>query len=174
MAIAKTYSARSQAASYIQSIEDCGILWKSSQWLKVEVPYPPRFGIVTSNTSESINSMFARARDLPWMGALEELVNVMSSRICRLRAKYAKKNDNEPVPRVRKLLKARWEKAAAISVLEVEENCGNFEVVSPDYGDPEDDDNNDVVVGVDVPRHQHTLHMVNPAMHHRCTCFCQD
>ena len=182
MAIAKTYSARyveilmektkkvkPQAASYIQSIEDRGILWKSSQWLKVEVPYPPRFGIVTSNTSESINSMFAGARDLPWMGALEQLVNLMSSRICQLRAKYAKKNDNEPVPRVRKLLKARWEKAAAISVLEVEENCGNFEVVSPDYGDPDDEDNNDVVVGIDVPRHQQTLHMVNPDKS-MCTC----
>ena len=183
MTIAKTYSARyveilmektkkmkPQAALYIQSIEERGILWKSSQWLNVDVTYPPRFGIVTSNTSESVNSMFAGARDLPWMGAFEHLVNLMSSRICRLRAKYAKRNDNEPVPRVMKLLKSRWEKAAAVSVLEVEENCGNFEVVSPEYGDPEDEENNnDVVVGVDVPRQQQTLHMVNPGMS-MCTC----
>ena len=47
-------------------------------------------------------------------------------------------------------------------MLEVEENCGNFEVVSPEYGDPEDENNNDVIVGIHVPRHQQTLHMVNP------------
>jgi hypothetical protein len=54
-------------------------------------------------------------------------------------------------------------------VLEVEEYCGNFEVVSPEYGDPEDENNDDVIVGVDVPRHQQTLHMVNPYKH-MCTC----
>ena len=72
MTIAKTYSGRyaeilmektkkmkPQAALYIQSIEERGILWTSSQWLNVDVTYPPRFGIVTSNTSESVNSMFA-------------------------------------------------------------------------------------------------------------------
>jgi hypothetical protein len=64
------------------------------------------------------------------------------------------------VPRVLKLLKSRWEKAAAISVLEVEDNCGNLEVVSPKYRDPEDKDNGNVIVGVDVPRHQQTLHML--------------
>jgi hypothetical protein len=29
-----------------------------------------------------------------------------------------------------------------------------FEVVSPEYGDPEDDDIDDVIVGVNVPKHQ--------------------
>jgi hypothetical protein len=148
MAIAKTYSARYveilmdktkkmklQAALYIQRIEERGILWKSSQWLNFEDTYHPRFGIVTSNTSESVNSMFAGARNFPWMGAFKHMMNLMSSRICQLQAKYSKKYDNEAVPRVLKLLKARWAKAAAISVLEVEENCGNFEVVSPEYGD---------------------------------------
>ena len=73
------------------------------------------------------------------------------------------------MPRVLKLLKARWEKAAAVSVLEIEENCGNFEVISPEYGDPENENNDYVIVGIDVPRHQQTLHMVNPDKH-MCTC----
>jgi hypothetical protein len=77
-------------------------------------------------------------------------------------SKVCKKDDNKPVLRVLKLLKARWEKAASISVLEVEKNCGNFEVVSPEYEDPEDKNNNNVILGVDVPRHQQALHMVNP------------
>jgi hypothetical protein len=105
MAIAKTYLARyveilmdktkqikPRAAIYIQSIKDRGILWKSLQRLNLEVTYPPRFGIVTSNTSEPVNSMFAGACDLPWMGAFEHLVNLMSTRICKLRATYSKKD----------------------------------------------------------------------------------
>ena len=69
-----------------------------------------------------------------------------------------------------KLLQARWEKAAAVSVLEVEEKCGNFEVVSPEYRAPEDENNDDVIVGVDVLRHQQTLHMVNPDKLMVCNC----
>jgi hypothetical protein len=175
MAIAKTYSARyvellmdktrrvkSQAAKYLQDIEERGVLWKSSQWVSWQHRYPPRFGIVTSNTSESINSMFTGARDLPWMGAFEHLVNLMSSRICRLRTKYSKRDDDEVVPRVQKVLKARWEKAASTTVLEVEEDCGDFEVVSPEYGDPEDDKVDDIIVGIDVPKNQQNLHIVKP------------
>ena len=182
MAIAKTYSARyvellmdktkrvkPQAAKYIQDIEEGGVLWKSSQWLSRQHQYPPRFGIVTSNTSESVNSMFTGARDLPWMGAFEHLVNLLSSRICKLRTVYSKHDGGDVVPRVKKLLKARWEKAASMTVLEVEEDCGHFEVVSPEYGDPEDADIGDIIVGVDVPNVQLNLHMVKPEQRW-CSC----
>jgi SWIM zinc finger len=58
-----------------------------------------------------------------------------------------------------------------MSVLEVEENCGNFEVIASDYEDPEDDDNDNdiVIVGVDVARHHQSLHMVKPDQQW-CTC----
>ncbi len=90
------------------------------------------------------------------------LVNVLSSRICKLRTTYSKHVGGDIVPRVKKLLKARWEKAALMTVLEVEEDCGHFEVVSPEYGDPEDAHIGDIIVGVDVPKHQLNLHMVKP------------
>ena len=46
---------------------------------------PPRFGIVTSNTAELVNSMFNAAQDLPWMDALNKVI-VIDVMIRRVRA----------------------------------------------------------------------------------------
>jgi hypothetical protein len=76
MAMAKTYSVRyfnevldliqtsksTAASKYIEGIGGHGVLWSNPQWTDLELP--PRFGIATSNTSESVNSMFNSARDL--------------------------------------------------------------------------------------------------------------
>ena len=53
----------------------------------------------------------------------------------------------------------------------VKEDCGDFQVVSPEYyRDPEDDEIvDDIIVGVDVPTHQLTLHMVKPEQRW-CSC----
>ena len=80
MAMAKTYSVRyygmlleqihtikPSAASYLDDINERGILWSNSQWTDATKCLPPRFGIVTSKTAESVNSMFNAAQDLPWM-----------------------------------------------------------------------------------------------------------
>jgi hypothetical protein len=102
MAMAKTYSARNaskmldlvrqikpSAAAYMQNIEDNGVLWKCSQWIGWQHPYlPPRYKIITSNTSEtSVNNiMFTAARDVAWIEALEKtVVDIMSTWIdgCR-------------------------------------------------------------------------------------------
>ena len=104
---------------------------------------PPRFGIVTSNTSESINSMFAKAQDLAWMDAIENIVDVVSTRICRCRGtQYLKREDSDVVPCVAALLKARWDKTVSMSVMELELGCGDFKVTSRDVGgDGEDQEN---------------------------------
>jgi hypothetical protein len=48
------------AADYIENIN--GDLWQSTDWMSYEreIP-PPRYGIVTSNTSECVNNMFGKA-----------------------------------------------------------------------------------------------------------------
>ena len=103
--IAKTYSARyaahlvnevrrhkPEAAEYIDDITD---LWKSSQWMQPQfnplnrtVVMPPRYGIVTSNTSESVNSMFKPARDVNWMDCVDTILDIMSTRISTLQMKW--------------------------------------------------------------------------------------
>jgi hypothetical protein len=76
MAMAKTYSVcyydtllhqmHSSKASTALNIEDKaerGILWSNLQWTDANECLPPHFGIITSNTAESVNSMFNAA----WM-----------------------------------------------------------------------------------------------------------
>jgi hypothetical protein len=130
MAMAKTYSVRyyttvleqmrtkkAGAATYIEDITTRGILWSNSQWTDANEHLPPRFGIVTSNTAESVNSMFNAARDLPWMDALENIIDVMIRRICACRKKYERSDAFSIVPRARRLVNSRWDATASISVM---------------------------------------------------------
>ena len=57
--------------------------------------------------------------------------------------------------RVQSLLNARWDQAATMTVLDAKGDCG-------DYGHPEDDKVDDIVVGADVPMQQLQLHVVKP------------
>ena len=95
---------------------------------------PPRFGIVTSNTSESVNSMFNSARDLPWMDAIEKMINIMLTRISTLRTKYAQHEDSEVVPPAQQLLRRRWDGTASISVIELEDGNGIFRTSTAHIG----------------------------------------
>ena len=185
MAMAKTYSARNasnmldqvrqlkpSAAAYLENIDNSGVLWKSSQWItnSVQQPFlPPRYGIITSNTSECVNNMFTQARDLPWMGALEKIVDIMSTRIGDCRTKYLKREDAEVVPRVAQILKARWDAAASMAVMEIELGCGDFKVTAPEYGssstDEQGNDQDDDIglsVALGSPMQQQSTHIVKP------------
>ena len=62
------------AAEYIERIDG---FWKNTTWLQDENVYlPQRFGILTSNTSESVNSMLADARKLSWLDLTEAIVDI--------------------------------------------------------------------------------------------------
>ena len=118
--MAKTYSVRyyeyileqirakkPSAARYVEDISERGTLWSNSQWSEANQALPPRFGIVTSNTAESVNCMFNTARDLPWMDTLEKLINVMVKRICNCRAKYEWEDGSKVLPRAERLINRR-------------------------------------------------------------------
>jgi hypothetical protein len=188
MAMAKSYSLRyynqvldliqtdkPRAAAYIKDITASGVLWSNSQWTtNSNRELPPRFGIVTSNTSESVNSMFNSARDLPWMDALEKMVEVMLTRICNCRTKYRQRQESEIVPRAEQLLKKRWEATASMSVMELEEESGVFTTSSCDYGGIEDE--NEVDEGgrschrnIGLPLQRQSSHIVKPALKW-CSC----
>ncbi len=93
------------AATYLEGITMSGILWQSTQWLNADPCLPPRYGIVTSNTSECVNNWFAEARNLGWPEALEKILDIMSSHICACRSKYQRRKDWDVVPRVAQILK---------------------------------------------------------------------
>jgi len=79
------------AADYIENVNDT--YWRSTSWLQTENKLPPRFGIVTSNTSECVNSMLADAHAVGWLEAIERIVDIMSTRIYNCRTKYV---DRDP------------------------------------------------------------------------------
>ena len=170
MAIAKTYSARRacnildrirqdkpRAAAYIENLENTGVLWKCSQWVDAGRYLPPRYGIITSNTSECVNNMFNKARDVAWMEALETIVDIMSTRICKLRTKYSRHDDSEVVPRFAQILRARWDAAAGMDVEEIELDSRMFKVFSAEYrGDDEEGSVNDAA----SPMERRGVHIV--------------
>ena len=135
MAIAKSFSFRysnhlidqvrtikPQAAGYIENVDN-DTLWRSTSWLDEQNPLPPRYGIVTSNTSECVNNMFAQARTVGWQEAVESIVDVMSTRISTCRTKHIDREPGEVVPRVAQILKRRWDAAASITVVELVHGC---------------------------------------------------
>jgi hypothetical protein len=68
-------------------VGDNGILadnWRSTEWLRNKT-LPPRYGIVSTNSSESSNSMYEEARQIPWLYCLDTSLNTMCTRISTLR-----------------------------------------------------------------------------------------
>ena len=172
MAMAKTYSVlyyntlleqmrttKVSAAYYIVNMtnnadgEPLKTLWSNCQWNRTPKkdlpndPLPPRFGIVTSNTAESVNSMFNAARNLPWMDAVETMIDVMIRRNCVCRRKYAGEDSYQSVPWVQRLIKSRWKGTASVSVLELEHECGVYQATTCDSGgggnEDEEEDSDD-------------------------------
>jgi hypothetical protein len=116
------------------------IRWRGTSWLDDELALPPRYGIVTSNTSESVNSMLSDARDVGWLQAVEKIVDIISTKIYRCRQKYKDCHAHGIVPIVAQVMKKRWDIAASLEVIELEEGLGQFKVVNTNYVASNDDD----------------------------------
>jgi hypothetical protein len=188
--IAKTYSLRyashlidqvrrikPEAAVYIDSITD---LWRSSDWvlpgrnsLDRTRAMPPRYGIVTSNTSESVNNMLKPARHVGWLDSLDIIINIMSTRIYKCRMEWITKPPNEVVGRVQQIVQMRWEACNHLTVIELNVRDGIFMVgdnkvcVTERNGDATVV--NDVAATPVVLGSRSATHSVKPALR-ECTC----
>jgi hypothetical protein len=58
--------------------------WRSTEWLRNKT-LPPRYGIVSTNSTKSSNSMYEDAKHLPWLYCLDTILNTMSTCISVLR-----------------------------------------------------------------------------------------
>jgi hypothetical protein len=63
--------------------------------------------------------MFNAAQDLPWMDALEKIIDVMMRRICTCWKKYDGDDTFVVLSRVRRLINTWWEATASISVMKL-------------------------------------------------------
>ena len=185
LAIAKTFSTRNssrlfeevrrikpEAAAYLDEITDNDrVLWRTTQWYSssTAVVIPPRYGIVTSNTSEAVNNMFSEARDLGWLECVNKLIDIMSTRIYVCRKKYSEREGSEVVPRVAQIMKVRWDAAASMTVVELESGCGDFKVVEPSSL-AEDDLAENTVRSSAGYLDQKRINIVKPADLQWCSC----
>jgi MULE transposase domain/Ulp1 protease family, C-terminal catalytic domain len=168
--IARTFSTRQQqffmdkvhkiktgAASYLENIDG---LWKNTSWLEENPRLPPRYGILTSNTSECVNSMFLEARSLPWLDATEKIIDIMTSKISTNRRKYLTKAPQGIVARVAQEMKTEWDSAASLEVYQLEADKDQYKVVGWSSGESGDQ--------------RKTSHLITPQTFW-CTCgLCQD
>ena len=111
----KIQSIKPAAADYIENVED---VWRSTDWMGADSQrtLPPRYGIVTSNTSECVNNMFADAQDVGWLEAIERIVDIMSTRISQCRMKHVARETSEVVTSVGQIVKLRWDASAKIQL----------------------------------------------------------
>ncbi|KAG7361515.1 MULE transposase domain containing protein [Nitzschia inconspicua] len=105
--------------------------WRSTAWVD-DPTLPPRFGIVTTNMSESVNSMVGDARDGSWLECTNDIVRKMMNRICSLREEnYGREG---VVDKVAEILERRWKNCSNFQVKEVVKGGSQFDVFRPSRG----------------------------------------
>ena len=88
---------------------------------------PPRYGILTSNISESANSMFNNARDGTWLNTIDSILAYTMERISTIRSEL--KEEDGIVPKVLSTMRDYWDKCAGFRVLEVQDSGNQFNIV---------------------------------------------
>ncbi|KAG7349582.1 MULE transposase domain containing protein [Nitzschia inconspicua] len=105
--------------------------WRSTAWVD-DPTLPPRFGIVTTNISESANSMVGDARTGSWLECTNNIVRTMMNRICSLREEnYGREG---VVDKVAGILERRWKNCSNFQVREVVKGGSQFDVFRPSRG----------------------------------------
>ena len=93
---------------------------------------PPWYGVVTSNTSEFINSMIDDYRSDGWTDLLEGILQKMTEKINENRQLYKAVDSDHVVNKVNQVLKDCFHSAAAMQVVELQ--VGQKYMVTETYG----------------------------------------
>jgi hypothetical protein len=99
--------------------------WRSTCWVD-DPRLPPRYGIVTSNMSESTNNMFAGAREGSWLLSLDYILGKMMERIADLRKKVG--GNDGVIDTVVSKLKAGWISCGGYKIIELGNNGNTFTI----------------------------------------------
>jgi transposase-like protein len=139
--ISKTFSSRLEdeffgkirkhsesALKYLQEIEASE--WRSTEWVR-DNTLPPRYGITSTNISESSNAMFDKARDMVWVDCIDSILLKMSVRISKLR--NASKESKGIVPSMAAIVKSRFDNCAGFDVIQLEESIEEYMIVRSMY-----------------------------------------
>ncbi|MEL6629433.1 MAG: SWIM zinc finger family protein, partial [Bacteroidota bacterium] len=133
----KLYEVSKGAVTYLEEIE--AKCWRSTEWIEYSEAHfddencqlevlPPRYGILTSNTSESFNNMISGERECGWFYTMVGLVKKMSTRITEGEIKYRDKNDDEIIPEVKKIIQDNWHDSISLQVFQSGRDANLFTV----------------------------------------------
>jgi hypothetical protein len=107
--LGKMQSIKPAAATYVLGMNNG--MRRGTSWMDERYPLPPRYGILASNSSESVNFMLAEARELGWLEAVEKILDDMSTKISQHCQKYNQRDGNEVVQRVAQVVSKSWDNA---------------------------------------------------------------
>lgn len=99
--------------------------WRNTEWTKNK-SLPPRYGIVNSNSSESANSMFKKARTFNWLSALDTMLHKINYKISNGRMAY--KDKRGMVAFYSNLYKQRYNACAIYNVIPINEEQSTYKV----------------------------------------------
>ena len=111
------------AYEYLENIpmeHSCNMQWIKTCKYQLGARLPPRYGVVTSSTSECINSMIEDYRSEGWTDLLEGVLQNMAEKISENRQWYRMVDGNDVVNKVKQVLKECFHAAAAMQVVELE------------------------------------------------------
>lgn len=114
------------ARQYVDDIPPSN--WRSTTWLDDD-SLPPRYGIVSTNMSESMNNMLEEAREVSWLESVDLILTKIVSRSSTLRSVY--REERGLVDEWESRLQERWDNCAGFSVHEIEENGHTFLIQRP-------------------------------------------
>jgi hypothetical protein len=113
-----------RAKRYIEDIEKDQ--WRGTAWLDNPC-LPPRYGICTSNLSESANQMFEEARDKSWLHSIDSVLSKMMKRIAISREKQ--KGQEGVVLTIRSILNKRWENVIGYEVYQLKAASDEYTII---------------------------------------------
>ena len=99
--------------------------WRNTEWSKNN-SLPPRYDIVNSNSSESANAMFKKARTFNWLTALDTMLHKITYKISNGRSMYKEKRGM--VAYYSNIYKERYNDCAIYNVIPINEDELTYKV----------------------------------------------
>ncbi len=120
-----------KAYNYLMSIDPQ--TWRCTSWLDEQI-LPPRYGIYTSNVSESANNMFKNAPDGSWLDTVDTMLDIMIKRNSEFQEKYKLyQNKDQVIPRIANHIKKLYSVTAGFQVIKIDDDIGEYKVNRTEY-----------------------------------------
>lgn len=136
--IAKTFSNRQEkyyfreltkikqaATEYVSQIEPT--CWRSTCWITEGTEnLPPRYGITTSNMSESVNNMLKKPRNCIWLYAIHNILEIIIQKIHKGQNKY--KDKSGVFEDTKAKISNLYDKSAGFKIIPTDEDAGIYKI----------------------------------------------